>query len=135
MLAPGTLCTKLGWTPFVAAALLIFEATAQEPAPQAPPPAAIEAPQAMEEVIVRGRRLEDIEDDLRIYIRDFIGEVVARPPGRGFARWYRQVCVGVVNLDTSAAQYIVDRISSLARQVGLEPGAPGCRPDVNITNP
>ena len=132
MLAPGTLCTKLGWTPFVAAALLIFEATAQEPAPQAPPPAAIEATQAVEEVIVRGRRLEDIEDDLRIYIRDFIGEVVARPPGRGFARWYRQVCVGVVNLETSAAQYIVDRISSLARQVGLEPGAPGCRPDVNI---
>jgi hypothetical protein len=81
---------------------------------------------------VRGRRLEDIEDDLRIYIRDFIGEVVAKPPGRGFARWDRDVCVGVFNLETGAAQYIVDRIASLALDVGLMPGEPGCRPDVNI---
>jgi hypothetical protein len=38
----------------------------------------------------------------------------------------------VHNLETSAAQYIADRISSLALEVGLEPGEPGCRPDVNI---
>jgi hypothetical protein len=115
------------------ATLLAAAAAAQEPAAQAPPPAgAGEAQQAVDEVIVRGRRLEDIEDDLRIYIRDFIGEVVAKPPGRGFARWHRQVCIGVHNLETSAAQYIADRISSLALEVGLEPGEPGCRPDVNI---
>jgi hypothetical protein len=115
------------------ATLLTTAAAAQEPAAQAPPPAgAGEAQQAVDEVIVRGRRLEDIEDDLRIYIRDFIGEVVAKPPGRGFARWHRQVCIGVHNLETSAAQYIADRISSLALEVGLEPGEPGCRPDVNI---
>jgi hypothetical protein len=113
------------------AALLTAAVAAQEPN-QAPPPGdASEAP-AVDEVIVRGRRLEDIEDDLRLYIRDFIGEVVVTPPGRGFARWYRQVCVGVLNLEASAAQYIVDRISSLALEVGLTPGEPGCRPDVNI---
>jgi hypothetical protein len=32
----------------------------------------------------------------------------------------------------AASQYIVDRISKLAVDVGLEPGEPGCRPDVNI---
>jgi hypothetical protein len=123
---------KLAFMPLVAA-LLTAGATAQQPAAQEPPPdGAAEAPQGIDEVIVRGRRLEDIEDDLRIYIRDFIGEVVAKPPGRGFARWHRKVCIGVHNLETSAAQYIADRISSLALQVGLEPGEPGCRPDVNI---
>jgi hypothetical protein len=124
---------KLAWAPPLVAALLTTAATAQEPAAPAPPPGgAGEAPQAVDEVIVRGRRLEDIEDDLRIYIRDFIGEVVAKPPGRGFARWHRNVCIGVLNLEASAAQYIADRVSSLALEVGLEPGEPGCRPDVNI---
>jgi hypothetical protein len=123
---------KLAWIPLVAA-LLLAEAAAQAPAAQVPPSdGASEAPPAVDEVIVRGRRLEDIEDDLRIHIRDFIGEVVAKPPGRGFARWDRDVCIGVLNLETGAAQYIADRISRLALDVGLTPGEPGCRPDVNI---
>ncbi len=113
-------------------ALPLASPPAQEPSPAAPAPSEAEAPAGIDEVVVRGQRLSDIEDDLRIYIRDFIGEVVATPPGRGFARWYRRVCVGVLNLESSAAQYIVDRISSLALDVGLEPGEPGCRPDVNI---
>src|SRR5690606_35634392 len=46
--------------------------------------------------------------------------------------WQRRVCIGVHNLENTAAQYIVDRISSLALDVGLDPGEPGCRPDVNI---
>jgi hypothetical protein len=122
---------KLVTTPLLAA-LLTAAVTAQEPAGAPPSGDASEPPPAVDEVIVRGRRLEDIEADLRLYIRDFIGEVVVTPPGRGFARWHSQVCVGVLNLEQSAAQYIVDRISSLALQVGLTPGEPGCRPDVNI---
>jgi hypothetical protein len=114
------------------AALLIAPALAQESAPGAPLPSEIEAPQVVDEIIVRGRRLEEIEDDLRLHIREFIDEVVATPPGRGFARWDRRVCVGVHNLETSAAQYLVERVSSLALDVGLEPGEPGCRPQVNI---
>ena len=121
------------WLPVVAA-LWLARAAAQ--AAQTPvtssPTAAAQAAEPVDEVVVRGRRLEDIEDDLRVYIRDFIGEVVARPPGRGFARWRRNVCVGVHNLENSAAQYLVDRISSAVLDVGLTPGEPGCRPDVNI---
>jgi hypothetical protein len=123
--------SKLRWLPALAL-LLLGDATAQAPAGQPPPSALSETQAPIEEVVVRGRRLEEIEDDLRIYIRDFIGEVAATPLGRGFARWHRNVCMGVHNLENSAAQYIVDRISSLALEVGLAPGEPGCRPDVNI---
>jgi hypothetical protein len=113
------------------AALLIAPATTQE-SPTAAAPSEGDTSQAIEEVVVRGRRLEDIKSDLRIHIRDFIGQVVAKPPGRGFARWYRDVCVGVYNLENNAAQYVVDRVSKLALEVGLTPGEPGCAPQVNI---
>src|SRR5436190_20757504 len=117
MLDHRIIATKLGLA--VLAALSIAAASAQPSAPvTAAVPSQTEASQAVDEVIVRGRRLEDIKSDLRIHIRDFIGEVVARPPGRGFARWSRTVCVGVYNLENGAAQYVVDRISKLALEVG-----------------
>ena len=131
MLVPRNFRSKLALLPALGV-LLLGEVAAQEPPPAAPAASAADASQAIEEVIVRGRRLEDIESDLRIHIRDFIGGVVRTPPGRGFARWYRKVCVGVHNLENSAAQYIVDRVASLALDVGLRPGEPGCAPQVNI---
>jgi len=85
-----------------------------------------------EEIIVRGQRLSEIEFDLHAYIRDFLEEVAAPARARGYARWHRDVCVSVTNLPGDAAQYIVDRISAAALDVGLEPGEPGCLPQVNI---
>ena len=85
-----------------------------------------------EQVVVRGQRLSELEFDLPEYISNFIDEVVSLPPGTGFARWHKSVCVGVNNLAPTAAQYIVDRISLLAREVGLEAGEPGCRAEVFI---
>lgn len=131
MVQSGTFLTKLVLAPAFAA-LLIAPAPAQESSPEAPAASKTEAPQVVDEVIVRGRRLEEIEDDLRLVVRQFIDEVVATPPGRGFARWHRRVCVGVYNLEANAAQYIVDRVSRLALEVGLEPGEPGCTPQVSI---
>jgi hypothetical protein len=130
MLERRSFPTKLGLAAF--AALLIAQAPAQESSTGTRAPSETELPSGIDEVVVRGRRMSEIEDDLRIYVRDFIGEVVATPRGRGFARWDRGVCVGVYNLEQSAAQYIVDRISSLALDAGLEPGEPGCDPQVNI---
>lgn len=86
----------------------------------------------MEEVEVRGRRMSEIEFDLRRFVLDFVLEVTAAPPGRGYARWQNRVCVGVHNLAKDPAQYLVDRISLLAAEVGLEPGEPGCTPEVVI---
>ena len=85
-----------------------------------------------EEVIVRGRRLGELEFDIRPYIRDFLDEITLPARGRGYARWHRRVCVGVQNLENRPAQFIVDRVSSLALDVGLEPGEPGCNPQVII---
>jgi hypothetical protein len=112
----------------LAAALLCVPAGAQRPAGEAAAPST----SVDEEVVVRGRRMSEIEDDLRIHIDAFIDEVVAVPMGRGFARWDGAVCVGVHNLQRDAAQYIVDRISLLAADVGLRPGEPGCNPQVIV---
>ena len=109
-------------------ALLAVPAFSQEPARAAE----AEAPAGIEEVVVRGRRMSEIDDELRIFIKDFIGEVVRTPPGRGYARWNRRVCIGVSNLSSDAAQYIVDRISFLAVEVGLDVGEPGCNPNVIV---
>lgn len=116
-----------------AAVLLAGQVCAQEPAPaDTEPQPGPETSGAAEEVVVRSRRFDEIEADLRIYVDEFIGQVAVSPPGRGYARWQRRVCVGVHNLSRTAAQYLVDRISSLAVDVGLEPGEPGCAPDVIV---
>jgi hypothetical protein len=107
-------------------------ASPSQPAAASPSQPAADAPESIEEVVVRGRRMSEIEFDLPDYVRDFVLQVSAPPPGQGYARWHRRVCVGVSNLEESAAQYIVDRISRLALDIGLEPGEPGCRPDVFI---
>jgi len=88
--------------------------------------------QVDEEVVVRGLRLSEVEFDLQEYVREFVAEVAAVPMGAGFARWRHNVCVGVNNLEVTAAQYIADRVSILASEVGLEPGEPGCVPNVVI---
>jgi hypothetical protein len=86
----------------------------------------------LEEVVVRGRRMSEVENELRLEIGKFIGAVTVTFGGRGFARWDRSVCIGVHNLENTAAQYIVDRISLLASDVGLTPGEPGCAPNAIV---
>lgn len=96
----------------------------QEPAAtQVPPPApAVE----LQEVVVEGRRL-------RAVVQDFVGEVAAPATGgRGAARWNSPVCIGVVNLRADVAQYIVDRASDVARELGLNAGEPGCTANILI---
>jgi len=82
-------------------------------------------PVQLEDVVVTGRRLDDL-------VRDFVGEVAAPNSGRGLARWDGPVCVGVANLRNDAAQYITDRVSTVAEDLGLRPGAPGCTPNILI---
>jgi hypothetical protein len=120
-----TICTLVG---LLAASPLAYP---QDGAPE-PGASTSAAPDVGDEVVVRGRRMSDIEDGLRVEIGKFIGEVAAPPAGRGFARWEGTVCVGVHNLENTAAQYVVDRISALALEVGLRPGEPGCNPDVIV---
>jgi hypothetical protein len=95
----------------------------QDAVPQ-PGPAADSAVR-LQDIEVVGRPLDDM-------IRNFVDEVAAPNRGRGIARWSESVCVGVANLQGEPAQYIVDRVSTVAEDIGLKPGAPGCSPNVLI---
>lgn len=95
----------------LAAALLT---TPPQEAPQEPT-----GPVALEDITVTGRTLDRM-------IQDFVGEVAEPNPRRGLARWNREVCVGVANMKGEAAQYLADRVSTVAEDLGLNPGAPGC---------
>lgn len=79
----------------------------------------------LSDIVVQGRRIDQ-------RVSGFIDEVIAAPSGRGPARWRDSICVGVANIRGEAAQYVVDRVSQVALEVGLEIGEPGCRPNILI---
>ncbi len=96
-------------------------AQATQPAPTSHEDQAVR----LEDIQVSGRRLDDL-------IQSFVSEVAAPNHGRGIARWDRSVCVGAVNLRREAAQYLVDRVSTVAEDLGLNAGDPGCTPNLLI---
>ncbi len=79
----------------------------------------------LEEIVVEGRRLETLA-------AEFVREVAAAPPGRGPARWREGVCIGAANFELEIAQYLIDRVSDVARDLGLRAGQPGCHPSILI---
>ncbi len=107
----------------IVAGIAAVLATASPAFAQVPPQAA--PPAELESIVVDGRRLRDS-------VERFVDDVVAPPVGRGPARWDRKVCVGALNLRRDAAQIVVDQVSRIALDVGLEPGDPGCRPNILI---
>lgn len=79
----------------------------------------------LDDVVLEGRQLEAM-------VRGFVNEVSQPANNRGLARWNRPICVGAVNLRNDVAQYVVDRISDVARELDVEAGEPGCRPNILI---
>lgn len=96
-----------------------FPAAAQDPAPDA------DQPIRLEDVVVSARTLDDA-------VTAFVDEVAAPVPGRRMARWHEGVCVGVVNLAPEIATFIADRVSDVAREVGLRAHEPECNPSILI---
>ncbi len=96
----------------------------QDPAHQPPGPVQ-EAPTRLEDVTVTGRSLDRL-------IENFVAEVAEPNRRRGLARWDGSLCVGVANLRQETAQYIVDRVSTVAEDVGLRAGGPGCAPNLLV---
>lgn len=82
-------------------------------------------PTVLDDVVVDGRRLDRAVDD-------FVADIVAPPVNRGPARWRRRVCVGAINFRTEVAQALVDQVSDVAADAGLEIGEPGCSANVLI---
>lgn len=79
----------------------------------------------VEDVVVEGRRLDEAADL-------YVDEVVAPARGRGPARWDEGVCVGVANFSGEIAQYLADRVTDLARELGLRGHEPPCNPSILI---
>jgi hypothetical protein len=77
------------------------------------------------DIVVDGRRVEDLT-------RAFVREVAAPAQNRGLARWRDGVCIGAVNLKRDTAQYIIDRVSTVAAELGLRPGLPDCNLNVVV---
>jgi len=105
-------------------ALAAGAASAQEqPAATQTPPAQTSG--QLEDVVVEGRQLEAL-------VRSFVTDVSQPANNRGLARWNRPICIGAVNLRADIGQYVIDRISDVARELEVEAGEPGCRPNVLI---
>lgn len=79
----------------------------------------------VEDVTVIGRPLREA-------VQAFVEEVGVAQRDQNLARWDRRVCVGVVNLNPRYAQALADQVSAVAMVVGLQPGDPGCRPNILI---
>ncbi len=79
----------------------------------------------VEEVVVEGRRLDEAA-------RAYISAAAHPVPGRGPARWDEAICVGAANFTPEVAQYLVDRVSDVARELGLRAHEPDCHPSVVI---
>lgn len=109
-------------------AALMVAATLALPQDQSAPPAPDPGSDPivrLEDVVVDARRLEDAA-------REFVDEVADPVRRRGMARWHRGVCVGVANLQPETAQYLVDRVSDVARGIGLTASEPPCHPTILI---
>ncbi|MDO1558761.1 hypothetical protein Q0812_04895 [Brevundimonas sp. 2R-24] len=90
-------------------------------------PAAAPTDQAtpVDEVVVEGSRIREAIDE---YLEAIPG---IRPGGR-MVRWDRELCGEVFNMDPAHAQVLLDRIAQVALELGLEPGGPGCEPNLTI---
>jgi hypothetical protein len=74
-----------------------------------------------------------VADPLPEAVRAFVDEVAAPVQSRGIARWNSiKVCVGAVNMRGEAARTLIDHISTVASDYGIETGEPGCRPNVLV---
>lgn len=83
------------------------------------------------EIVVNGR-FPDQEKRNRAAV-----SALARPVPQGgfesqFGRWEEPVCVAVGGLPQDRAQFIADRIGTIAREVKIGAQAPGCHPNVYI---
>lgn len=79
-----------------------------------------------DDIVVTAPRLNEM-------IRAFVGEVTVEQQAEGqIARWDRRICPQIAGLHQRQAQFVVDRLSQRAHQIGLQPGDPNCQPNILI---
>ena len=106
--------------------VLVFAALLGSAAPQEPPEAHDPDPVLrLEDVVANPRTLREATEA-------FVDAVAAPARGRGIARWHEGVCVAAANLEPEVAQPLIDRVSDVARQLGLRAHEPECHPTILI---
>lgn len=73
-----------------------------------------------------------VQGTLEERVQAFVKEVGAPPRYRFMARWHDPVCIGVVNMENTAAQAIADRIGAVAADLDIRVKQPGCNPNVVV---
>ncbi len=68
----------------------------------------------------------------RATISEFIRDVTEETSGGRVARWNHTICPATVGLERRYAEYLNERMASVARDAGLKVARPGCRPDILI---
>lgn len=107
------------------AAVLMAGGQTPAPPPQSVPPASQSGePTDLGDILVSGTARQTAER--------FVEQIGAPPASRRLARWPGPVCVSVANLSAQPAQYLIDRVSRLAEDMGLRSGEPGCTANVVI---
>lgn len=106
----------------IARAAVLAGALTAAPAPAL---AQTQPPESDSTVVITDRNMEDA-------VRDFVAEIGAAPDSANLARFDGTVCVGAHNITPEFAQKLIDQVSLVAVAVGLEPGEPGCKPNVLI---
>ena len=88
-------------------------------------PAGEEGALINEKVVVTARKPAETQN--------YVAQVTAPPHGtEQLARWDDRICVGVSGVKAEQAQFIADRVSQRALEVGLRTGKPGCSPEITI---
>jgi hypothetical protein len=110
----------------VASATLSVESTAQSPAPTAAMPPASTS-ETLHEVTVTARRL-----NVAPIVRNFVNHIAHLENGEGLARWDTPVCPMVSGLPRQEGEFILGRISEIARAAGVPIAGESCRPNLFI---
>lgn len=106
-------------------------AMAQQPQTPATPLVGASAPGQQAEPTELGEVLV-VSPVARDLASSFVERIGAAASSRRLARWHEAVCISVANLPAEPAQYLVDRVSGLAEDLGLRAGEPGCTANVVI---
>jgi hypothetical protein len=98
---------------------------------QSSAPAAASSPrstQGIDEVTVSAQRARELVPR----VEKFVGQIAALENNEGLPRWKLPVCPQVIGLPQEEGEYILGRISEVARTAGISLAGEQCRPNLYI---
>jgi hypothetical protein len=104
------------------------QSTGQSPAPTAAP-SRISQSEALEEVTVTARRSAELAPKVRAFVNEIS---VVDAQAEGLARWHTRVCPLVSGLPRGDGEFILERLSEVARLAKVPLAGEQCRPNLYI---